>query len=821
MRAIRNKNVKAGIVNESLPVKQSFEPIRNTISQVKLSHEELCSKFDPDNLNFLTTAGIKSCNNPIGQQRALDAIEFGLKIKSNGFNIFVSGLAGTGKDSCIMQKLVSIAKSEPVPDDICYVYNKSNPQTPRVLHFPAGSGKKFKSEMQELIVKAGEKIKDSFCCEMYEFNKHIIDKSYQREKEKLERELNIFAESNQCIIRHNYNKKSVEFCIDGKVIKEIEIQCLPDNKRQQYLKAFEKVDKKIFQVDRTIRIKQKQMEREINRSDKKIVSDILDSLFSDMLKKFCKTDGLADYLMDIKEVYLNSIAFFKQDDSPESVTDYLTNKFSGIFEVNLLVDNSVIDGAPVIIERNPTYTNLFGSIEYRNVNGAVFADHLSLMAGSVHRAGGGYLILEIEEILGDLHAWDTLKKLLRYGQIRIENNPDKSALFPSAILKPEPLNINLKVILTGDPYFYQTLCNNDDEFVRIFKVKADLDEYMNKNEQITDGMVSVLARICNQESLRHCDRTAVARLIDYSSRLADHKQHLSAQFSKIADLLREANYIAFKKHSPFISYEHVNSAYNASKIRCSTLEEKYFSMIEDNTVNIETGGMEIGQINGVSIINNGDSLFGVPSRITARAFIGSGNIINIEREAEMSGKIHAKGVLILSGYLGQTYAQDKPLALSASICFEQHYEEIDGDSASSAELYCLMSSLSGVPLRQDIAVTGSVDQRGMILPVGGINTKIEGFFKVCKIKGLSGTQGIIIPKHNIKNLMLEDEIIDAVKKNMFHVYAVCTIEQGLQILTGKNPGIVNDDGSFQPETIHFLVNQKLRDYASVVASYDR
>jgi lon-related putative ATP-dependent protease len=716
VRAFWNKNGKTGLIDPSPEITNKSPSAGQMAPPVRLTLEELCCRFSPESLSFDTTANLPVKHLSVGQERAVKAISFGLKIKSRGFNVFASGLAGTGKDSAILQELNSIARSEPVPEDICYVYNHKNPHSPKLLYFPAGLGRKFKCEIKELLRKTAE----------------LFQKYYQ-------------SDYSQLLV-------------------------------------------------------------------------LLDGLFGEMAQRFSTIKGLSDYLIGLKEDLFKNIGKHKPDDS--------SNKFSFLvapekYEVNLLVDNSETTGAPVVVERNPSYSNLFGYIQYRVENSFVVADHLCLQAGSVHRARGGYLILEVEEILGDLHAWNALKKLLRHGHTNIEYSPERTSMFPGVFLKPEPISIDLKVILTGDPVFYQTLYNNDDEFVRIFKVKADFAEQLSKTEENIDGLVSFIARICNEENLRHCDRTAVARIIDYSSRLAEHKHRLSAQFEKIADLLREADFHAGQNECSFITGEHIVLACEALKYRCSTMEEKIYGLIEDSTLYLDTTGWETGQVNGVSIVNNGDYVFGVPSRITARTFIGAGNIINIEREAEMSGKIHAKGVLILSGYLGQTYAQDKPLALSASICFEQHYEEIDGDSASSAELYCLMSSLSGLPLRQDIAVTGSVDQRGMIQPVGGINTKIEGFFKACQLKGLSGTQGMIIPKDNVKNLMLSDEILEAVKKNMFHIYAVSTIEQGLQILTGKDPGKISSDGSFQPDTIHFLVNQKLRDYASVVDSYEK
>ncbi len=821
MRAFWNKIGKTGVIDESSTVKKTASSANQQLTPpVRLTMEELCYKFNSDNLDIQSTAHVPVRNLTIGQDRALEAIEFGLNIKSKGFNIFACGMAGTGKDSAVLQKLSSVAKSEPVPDDICIFYNFSAPQSPKVLYFPAGSGKRFKFELQELLKRAKEKIKEVLFSEQYERWSHKQKNSCQHDNG-LGKELKDCALSKKSDIKQTCNRKTIYPVREDGALSDIEPDSLSGDQIQQFFQLRQEIDGRIFQTGRTVHLKKEQLNIEIKQAEKLLISNVLDNLFKELQEEFRNIKGLPEYLNDAKKNLINHIQQNNRVDFTGEFNLFSSPEEAEKYEVNLLVDNSETDGAPVVVETNPSFYNLFGNIEYRVQKSSVTANHLCLQAGSVHRAIGGYLILEVEEILGDLLAWDAMKKMLRHGQIKIGNLPEKSTVFPVQTLKPQSLSVQLKVILTGDPVFYQTLYNNDDEFVRIFKVKADFSDQLSKTAENIDGLICFVARICNEENLRHCDKTAIACIIDYSSRLAEHKQRLSAQFSRIADLIREANYHASINGCSLITGEHVHAACEAIKFRCSTLEEKFYSLIEDSTLYLDTRGREIGQVNGVSIVNNGDYVFGVPSRITARTFIGSGSIINIEREVEMSGKLHAKGVLILSGYLGQTYAQDKPLALSASVCFEQHYEEIDGDSASSAELYCLMSSLSGVPIRQDIAVTGSVDQRGMIQPVGGINTKIEGFFKACQLKGLSGSQGMIIPNGNVKNLMLGDDVLEAVRQNLFHIYTVSTIEQGLQILTGKDPGKVSEEGSFQPDTIHFLVNQKLRDYASVVASYEK
>lgn len=727
MKAFWNKNVKTGIA-ETEETKISVSPnISVTIPVRQLSCEELCCKYDPHKFTFSATDEVPVSNNIIGQNYALKVIDLAIRMKCPGYNIFVSGITGTGKNHAILDCLYNVSKKEQVPEDICYVYNYKFPRSPSIIMLAPGMGKQFKIDMNEAIKKL-----------IYMLNS--LSQSYD------------FSE-------------------------------IIENKDVKY-------------------------------------SQLIDESFSTVSHNFEKNDDIYRYLNDLKadilkEINMNNPLFEEEYETICKILD------SGKYEVNLFIDNSKTEGAPVIIEKNPSYVNLFGFVEYRMKESLVVADHLSLKPGSVHRARGGYLIIEIEEILGDSDAWNALKKMLRFNEACIEDLNVSAKVVQAINLKPDCVSMDLKVVLTGDPDFYQALYLNDDEFKKTFKVKADLVEKIPKSENVINDFVSFIARVCKDELVRHCDREAVARLIDYSSKIVEHKKFLSAQFSRIIDLIREADVYASEKKCKYIGEEHIKKAEDEMKLRCSTLQNKMLHLIEDGSLYVNTEGFETGQINGICLVNTGDYEFGIPSRITARTFTGSGNIINIEREAEMSGKIHAKGIMILGGYLGQTYAQDKPLAFNASICFEQHYDEIDGDSASSAELYCLLSSLSSVPLRQDIAVTGSVDQKGVIQPVGGINAKIEGFFNACLIRGLSGTQGIIIPKANVKNLMLDDQIIDAVNKKKFSIFPVETIEQGLYILTGKEPGCILENSSFQPDTIHFLVNQKLREFASVVAVYEK
>lgn len=725
MWAFWNKPTKCSPVKKILIDNSPSEQKKDdSLEKIKeLEPRELKNECDSSMFNFTSTKEVIIEDETIGQERALKAIDFGLHIKSSGFNIYVCGLSGTGKNSTVVKAVQKIAQSEPVPDDICYLYNFKNPDSPRVVTLPVGQGKLFKQDIENLVKMIKDEIQNAFS--IGEYDRHV----------------------EALIVRR---------------------------------------------------------------------------LFEEMRRRYCSKE-VAEYFDELSQDILDNLDYFKVKELREnnsSSPELFQESFSNKYTVNVLIDNSRLVGAPVIIEQNPTLYNINGYIEYRVQMGFVNTDFLMIRAGAAHKARGGYLIIQAQQLLRNPTAWDSLKKILSYNSIKIENIAERYGFVPAAGLKPQSLPVNLKVILVGNPYIFQMLFEYDEDFLKLFKIKADFEESLKKSENLIRKYVSLIARICRDDLLRPCDRNAVAKLIDYGSRLAGHKKKISAQFMETADILHEADYWAAREQSAGIKARHVEKAFEEKCFRSNSLEENIQELIEENTIIIDVEGMEVGQVNGVSLIDTGDYVFGKPSRITAKTYIGPGNIINIEREAEMSGRIHSKGILILSGYLGQTYAQDKPLAMSASICFEQHYEEIEGDSASSAELYCLLSSLSGLPLRQDLAVTGSVDQRGKVQPVGGINQKIEGFYKCCKIKGLSGTQGVIIPVSNVKHLMLSDEVIKSVKDGLFHIYPVSTINEGLKILTGAEPGIIGSSGHFNVGSVHFLVNKKLREYASIVSNFE-
>jgi len=791
---------------------------------VELKPEDLRKNCDPSIFDFKSTLDVSIEEETIGQKRALEAIDFGLHIKSRGYNLFICGVPGTGKSSTVMKALYRVAAGEPVPGDICYLYNFNNPESPRVVCFPPGEGRKFKQEMAAFVRDLGVEIEKAFSSGDYERQKRVVIECLEDERELINDQIQHYAESRDSELKQMLNGVAVVPRHDGHPITEEEYIQLPQKERESIKRVQREVGEKVYEASKKMDQRQKQIDAELKNLDRNVALEAIGYYLESIKQRFGVYGDITDYLNELLEDILANLQVFKKEDGPEPLIQMMEQGPETLLQryaVNLLVDNSEMKGAPVIVEKSPTYYNLNGFIEYRMQMGAFTTDYMMIRPGAVHRANGGYLVLEAEQILGDPLAWDTLKKILRFNEIKIENMGERYGFVPTEGLKPQPLAVEMKVVVIGNPYIFQMLYAYDEEFVKLFKVKADFDESLDRSGSMIRQYISFIARICRDELLRPCTPGAVGKLIDHASRAAGHKEKLSAQLMETADVLREANYWASIKGCKQIEDTHIKLAGEQKCYRCNIIEEKIQELIEENTIIIDTEGSIAGQVNGVSVIDMGDYLFGKPSRITAKTFIGPGNIINIEREAEMSGRIHSKGVLILSGFLGHTYAQDKPLAMSASICFEQHYEEIEGDSASSAELYCLLSSLSGVPLRQDLAVTGSVDQRGRIQPVGGINQKLEGFFRTCRIKGFSGTQGVLIPHSNMRHLMLNDEVVKAVSEKIFHIYPVKTIDEGLKILTNVEPGVMQSDGKFPEGTVHYLVNKKLRKYASVVASFER
>lgn len=796
--------------------------------------EKLRWKCNPNKIPFETTADVPPSREIIGQERAIEAIRVGLSIKSIGYNIFVTGLAGTGRFTTIKRVLEELDIKGKIPNDICYVNNFKNPDMPHMLSLPAGQGVAFKKEMETLIETLKKKIPLIFENETYlNKKKELVEKFRTKQAEmfrEFERRVNKEGFALVQIQMGPYSRPGIFPVIEGNPVNIEQLESLAEEDKfpkEDLEKIKEKQSILINELEnifKETRRSEKEIKEELSALDNEVIFPIVKDSISDIKEKF-PFDKVHSYLDEVQEDILNNLHRFREkEETPippipglniPSPIDTFTE-----YKVNVVVDNSETKGAPIIIETTPNYRNLFGTIERVIERSGIWkTDFTHIKAGSFLRANGGFLIFNAMDALLEPGVWPALKRTLKNQVIEIQNY-DPLYFFATSALKPEPIECNTKVIMIGDAYLYYLLYNLDDDFKKIFKIKADFDSVMDKDEQRILQYASFIRKICDEENLRPFDRTGIAGIVEYGVRLAGKQKKLSARFHQIADLVREANYWAEKEGSDVVKGEHVDMAIEKKIYRVNLIEEKIQEMIEDGTILIDTDGMVVGQVNGLSIYNLGDHMFGKPSRITVRTSLGKAGIINIEREAEMSGPIHNKGVYILAGYLRGKYAQDKPITMSASLCFEQSYSGVDGDSASSTEIYAILSSLSGLPLRQDIAVTGSVNQKGEIQPIGGVNEKIEGFFDVCKAKGLTGKQGVIIPYLNIDDLMLRKDVIEAVKEGKFHIYPVNTIDEGIEILTGVEAGKRLEDGSFKEETVNYLVDKKLRELGKKLKEFE-
>jgi len=787
----------------------------------------LRKECDPSSLNFASTAELEPLEDIIGQERAVRAMKFGLKIDTRGYNIFMSGMTGTGKTSYAVNCVKKIAKDEKVPDDWCYIYNFENPNQPKAINLPAGLGKVFKKDMEEFIKVLQLEITRAFDSEDYERERTAIAKEYQEKKASLLEKLNQDAEKQGFRVKTTNTGIYFLPVIEGRVITEEEYGDLDEKIKQEITERSNIVQLETIDIIRKIKNVEKEAEERVSEWENKIALFAVGMQINDMKEKYKDYKKVISYLENVQEDILKNLSDFREEELTEEQQIMLpwirgsegspTDKY----KVNLLVDNSNLEGAPVIVDFNPTYYNLLGKLEYENEFGTMTTDYTMIKAGLFHQANGGYLILQAKDVLSNVQSWEALKRVLKTRQITIENMKEQMGLVAVSALKPEPIPLKVKVILVGSEYLHQALYEFDEDFKKLFKIKVDFDAEMERNEENVGKLAQFISSFCRRENALHFDNTGVAKVVEYSSRLVEDQSKLSTRFNDIVEILCESSAWAKIEGSDVVRASHVKKAINEKIYRSNKYDKKLLELINDGTIIIDTEGEAVGEINGLSILDMGDYCFGKPSKITANTFMGEKGIVNIEREVEMSGTTHTKGVLILSGYIGEKYAQDIPLSLTASLCFEQLYNGIDGDSASSAELYAILSSLAGVPITQSIAVTGSVNQKGEIQPIGGVNEKIEGYFELCKLRGLDGTHGVIIPYRNIRNLNLHDEVVEAVEKGKFNVYAVKTIDEGMEILTGMKFGEKGEDGTYPPGTINYLVYEKLKKYALATARFGR
>ncbi len=798
-----------------------------TAKNYEVPVEKLYRVCDPDQFDFQTTEDLPPLKEIIGQPRATQAIDFGVSISSPGFNIYVLGPTGTGRMTTVETFLKKKAAQEKVPNDWCYVYNFSEPHKPRAISLPAGMGSELRRDMDELIEDLRAEIPRAFESEEYVAEKERISQKFQREKRAELERLDLRAKERGFVLMKTPAGLMVAPLIEGEVISQEQYEKLPEEKKRELERGRRELQEELGETMRRIRRLDKKQKEAVRELERKVAATACKEHIEELKEKYRHFQEVVDYLSEVEKDIVENVESFKGEGGEAREVEIMGLKI--VFQetpfiryrVNVIVDNSETKGAPVIVESNPTYHNLVGRIEHRAQFGALVTNFTMIKAGALHRANGGYLVLEAKDVLMKPFAWEALKRCLRDGRIKTEEMGAEFRLISTVTLEPEPIPLDVKVVLIGSPLLYYLLYNLDEDFQKLFKVMADFAVQMDRTPENERQYALFIKSRCEEEGLKHFDRTAVAKVVEYSSRLVEDQEKLSTRFGTICDLIREANYWATRNGHQYVTAEDVRQAIEERVYRSNRVEERIRELIEDGTILIDTEGEVVGQVNGISLVTLGDYTFGKPTRITARTFMGQKGVVNIEREAEMSGRIHSKGVMILAGYLGGKYAQDVPLTLSASIGFEQLYEEVEGDSAASTELYALLSSLSGYPLKQGIAVTGSVNQHGEVQAVGGVTQKIEGFFDVCKIKGLTGEQGVIIPAKNVKNLMLREDVVEAVREGKFHIYAVETVDEGIEILTGVEAGERREDGTYPEGTVNWAVQKRLLELAEKWREFQR
>ena len=785
----------------------------------ELSYKDLKLTFPENLFHFDTTEELTPIQSGIGQDRGIKALEFGLQVDVKGYNIFIEGPSGVGKTMYTKNYLNKIAPKKKVPSDWCYIYNFDNPNEPIAVSLPAGQGKEFKDAMDGFIKEIRKDIKNTFNNDDFEKEKALIKQEFEAKRSKLLEQLNEDASKYNFQVKTAQNGIYMMPVVDGKVVQEEEFDKLADEVKKEYEEKSVYVQEQIMNVISQIKEIERQSDKKISEWQSNVALLTVNVHINYLKSKYKRNKKINKFLNDVKQDVLKNVPTFLEDETkhanqPQNPMQKKPDPCLN-YRVNLFIDNSQLEGAPVIMDSNYSYHNIFGSLEYENVYGALKTDHTMLKPGLLQKANGGYIILQAKDLLANGMCYDALKKALRIKELSIENTADQRSSMVLVSLKPEPIPLNLKVILIGSPSIYQTLLAMDSDFRKLFKIKVEFEDDAPITEENVNKLAQIIHGFCEHEELPHLDKSAMARLVEYASKLAGSHKKVSTRFDDLIQVASEAGTWAKLSKSKVVTAKFIDKALEERVERVKKYDSKYLEMIKENSLLINTSGYEVGQLNGLTVLSIGDYTFGKPAKITVNTYTGKNGIVNIEREVEISGPSHSKGVLILSAYLGEMFAQDIPLCLTASICFEQLYNGVDGDSASSTELYGLLSSLSGIPINQAIAVTGSVNQKGEIQPIGGVNEKIEGFFQICKLRGLNGSHGVMIPVQNVDNLQLSDEIIEAVKNKQFHIYAVSTIEEGIEVLTGVPAGRKDKNGNFPAGTVNYLVHEKLKRYAKI------
>jgi len=781
-----------------------------------LSPDDLYRNCDESMFDFHTTGDVPSLDGIIGQERALTAIDFGLNLPSMGFNIYVLGESGTGKTSAVRAFISKKAEQEEVPPDWCYVHNFGNPTEPIALSLETGRGESLQKEMAELITSLQVEIPKIFESKIYKKQHGVIMEAFQARQKELFASVEGEAGEKGFQLRPAMGGFTiVAMGSSGEPLTEEEYNAFDDETKNRLREKGKQIQEKVDDIKRVLKGEEKRTREKLRELERNAALSVLGQLIEDIRAQYPPNDTLGSYLDAVQEDILEKIDDFKPPTEESAPSPVPITKMPprepdfGRYAVNVIVNNGGQKGAPCVFESNPTYYNLFGRMEHKVQFGAAFTDFTMIKAGTLHRANGGYLVINATDLFRNLFSYDALKRAIRNCEVKIEDVWEQYRQVPTAMGRPQPIPLDVKVILIGNPEIYYLLHNLDEEYRELFKVKADFDNRMERSEENIRKYAAFIGTKAKGENLYPFDRSGVARVVEYGSRLAEHNEKLSSKFSDISNLLRESHYWAAKDGVPVVSRAHVDKAMEEKVYRHSRIEDRLREIMNEGTLIVETSGETTGQVNGLAVLSTGDYSFGKPSRITATVYAGKGGVLNIERETKLSGKIHEKAVLILSNYLGRMYAARRPISLAASLTFEQLYGMIEGDSATCAELYALLSAISQIPVRQGIAVTGSMDQGGNVQPIGGVNEKIEGFFSLCRLRGLDGSQGVIIPERNVRNLMLRKDVVGAIEGGMFRIHAIDHVEEGIEILMGMPPGTPGPDGTFPEGTFHRLIEDRL------------
>ena len=794
----------------------------------ELDYKILKGICTPDIFSFQTTAELEPFDGIIGQERAVKALDFGLSVKLDGYNIYMSGPSGTGKTTYARRSAEKLALTEAVPLDWCYVYNFQNPKRPLALSFSPGQGKIFKENMSKFVASIQKELPKAFHSEDYEKQKLTIEHEFEQKEATFLDELKTLAAEYHFHVRSTDTGVCFTALINGEPIEEEAFNSLSPEE-QDIIEANSRIiHEKAGSILRELQKLEKECDQKYDELDYTIGLSITQPHIQSLSATYQEHDRVLSYLKAVQNDILDNLDEFisSEDAAQEALSSLLPilqkksdEDITLKYNVNLIVDHSETTCAPVIVTFNPTYNNLMGDTEYDNEFGNLTTDFMKIKSGLFHQANGGYLIVQAQDILTTPNAWDALRRVMKTKKINMDSIREFSNNNVAPILKPEPIPANIKVIMIGSEYFYDLLNYHDEEFDKFFKIRADFDYEMPRTNENVLKIAQFIKGFTERKKTLDFDVSAVCAIIEYSSRSVGCQDKLSTRFNFLSEILGEAFTWAKLQDAPIVTSTHIYKAIYEKEQRMMLYKEKLDEMLDNEVIMIDTNGAEIGQINGLAVLDMGNYAFGTPSRITATTYVGKSGIVNIEKEAHMSGQTHDKGVQIINGFLGQTYAQKFPLSLSCRVCFEQNYNGIDGDSASSTELYCIISSLSELPIRQDLAVTGSVNQKGDIQAIGGVSHKIEGFFDLCKKRGLTGKQGVIIPFSNIKDLVLSDAVINAVKEGVFHIYPIRHINEGIELLMQYPAGEKDIHGDFPADTVHGKAHAKLKEFANISSNF--